>query len=141
MSTAEDYRGQGYDPRQERPIAGLFADLFRETATLIRTEIELAKTELSAKAGEAAGGAVFIAAGGLVAFLGAIFLLAAATLALAQVVAPWLAALIVGGVVTAIGVVLMLMGRNRLKPRNLQPERTLETLREDKRWARSQLGR
>lgn len=141
MSTAEDYRGQGYDPRQDRPIAGLFADLFRETATLIRTEVELAKTELTAKAGEAAGGAAFVAAGGLVAFLGAIFLLAAATLALAQVVAPWLAALIVGGVVTAIGVVLMLMGRNRLQPRNLQPERTLETLREDKRWAQSQLSR
>jgi len=138
MSAAED---RNYDPRRERSIAGLFADLMRETGTLVRTEIELVKTELTEKAGQATGGVVFLVAGGLVALLGVIYLLAAAVLGLAEVMPPWAAALIVGGVVAALGVVLMLMGRNRLRPENLRPQRTAETLRDDKRWAQSQLSR
>ncbi|MBP2315819.1 phage holin family protein [Azospirillum soli] len=138
MSAAEDhYR----DPRQDRPIAGLFADLARETTNLARAEIELAKTELTEKAGEAAGGIAYVAAGGLIAFAGVLVLLAAAVLALSNVIAPWLAALIVGVVVLAIGGALAMMGKGKLSAKNLQPQRTMETLRDDKRWARSQLAR
>ena len=68
-------------------------------------------------------------------------LLAAAVLGLSNVVAPWLAAVIVGVVVLAIGGILAMMGKNRLKPQNLQPNRTIGTLRDDKRWAKSQLAR
>ncbi len=138
MSAAED---RSYDPRQDRPIAGLFADLARETTNLARTEIELAKAELTEKAGQAAGGAAFVVAGGLIAFAGVLVLLAAAVLALSKVFEPWLAAVIVGVVVLAIGGVLAMMGKKRLSPENLQPQRTIETLRDDKRWARSQLAR
>lgn len=130
------------DPRvQDRSIGSLFAELAREAANLARTEIELAKAELSEKAASAGGGVAMLAVGGLIAFAGLLFLLGSATLALARVVEPWLAALIVGAVVLAIGGILALVGKSRLKARNLQPERTMETLREDKRWAQSQLGR
>ena len=139
MSAAEDY-GR-YDPRANRSLAGLFADLARDLTGLVRTELELAKAELGEKAGQAAGGVAFIAAGGFVAFAGLLVLLACAVLALSLVVQPWLAALIVGVVVIGIGVALMLMGRNRLRPQNLQPNRTLDTLRDDKDWARSQLSK
>jgi len=139
MSAAEDY-GR-YDPRANRSLAGLFADLARDLTGLVRTELELAKTEMSEKAGQAAGGVAFLAAGGFVAFAGLLVLLACAVLALSLVVQPWLAALIVGVAVVGLGVVLMLMGRNRLRPANLQPNRTMETLRDDKDWARDQLSR
>jgi hypothetical protein len=138
MSAAED---RSYEPRQERPISGLFADLARETTNLARTEIELAKAELTEKAGQAAGGVVFLAVGGFIAYAGLLVLLAAAVLGLALVVEPWLAALIVGLVVVAIGAVVLMMGKKRLSANNLQPKRTMETLRDDKRWARSQLAR
>ncbi|AWK89189.1 phage holin family protein [Azospirillum thermophilum] len=138
MSAAED---RDYDPRQDRPITGLFADLARETTNLARAEIELAKSELTEKATEAAGGVAYIAAGGFIAFAGILVLLAAAVLGLSNVVAPWLAAVIVGVVVLAIGGILAMMGKNRLKPQNLQPNRTIGTLRDDKRWAKSQLAR
>jgi len=141
MSAAEDRDYGRYDPRANRSLAGLFGDLARDMTGLVRTELELAKTELSEKAGQAAGGAAFIAAGGFVAFAGVLVLLACAVLALSQVVAPWLAALIVGVVVVGIGVALMLMGKNRLSPANLQPNRTMDTLRDDKNWARDQLSR
>jgi len=139
MSAAEDY-GR-YDPRANRSLAGLVADLARDMTGLVRTELELAKTEMTEKAGQAAGGVAFLAAGGFIAFAGLLVLLACAVLALSLVVQPWLAALIVGVVVIGLGVALMLMGRNKLRPANLQPNRTMDTLRDDKDWARSQLSR
>jgi len=141
MSAAEDRDYGRHDPRANRSVAGLFADLARDLSSLVRAEVQLVKTELSEKAGQAVGGVVFLVAGGFVAFAGLLVLLACAVLALSLVVAPWLAALIVGAVVVGIGVVLLMMGRNRLKTENLQPNRTMETLRDDQRWARSQLSR
>ncbi|MBP2302897.1 phage holin family protein [Azospirillum picis] len=146
MSAAENRAQYGRydeqrDPRQDRPLAGLFADLARETANLARSEIALAKAELTDKATEAAGGVAFIAIGGLVAFAGFLVLLAAAVLGLSNVISPWLSALIVGVVVLAVGGILAYVGKNRLKPDNLRPRRTMHTLDEDKRWARSQLAR
>jgi formate/nitrite transporter FocA (FNT family) len=125
----------------DRPLTGLLTELAQETTTLVRKEVELAKAEVSEKVSQATTGAVSLAAGGLVAFAGLIFLLLAATYYLATMMEPWLAALIVGGVVTLIGVILVVIGKSRLNTRNLQPTRTLATLQDDKRWAKEQLGR
>ncbi|MDR6773852.1 phage holin family protein [Azospirillum sp. BE72] len=141
MSAAENRYDEPRDPRQDRPLAGLFADLARESANLARSEIALAKAELTDKATKAAGGVAFIAVGGLVAFAGVLVLLAAAVLGLSNVLAPWLSALIVGVVVLAVGGILAYVGKNRLSPANLRPRRTMNTLEEDKRWAKSQLAR
>ncbi len=141
MSTAEDQDYGRYDPRANRSITGLFADLARDMMGLVRTEVEMGKAEIRQKIGQAAGGMILIAVGGGVTFAGVLVLLVCAVLALSQVVAPWLAALIVGAATAVVGVVLILMGRGRLQPKSLQPSRTLETLREDKRWASDQLNR
>jgi len=125
----------------DRPLTGLLTELAQETTTLVRKEVELAKAEVSEKVSQATTGAVSLAAGGLVAFAGLIFLLLAVTYYLATMMEPWLAALIVGGVVTLIGVILVVIGKSRLNTRNLQPTRTLATLQDDKRWAKDQLGR
>jgi len=125
----------------DRPLTGLLTELAQETTTLVRKEVELAKAEMSEKVNQATAGAVSLAAGGMVAFAGVIFLLLAATFGLATIMEPWLAALIVGGVVTVIGIVLVLMGKRRLSARNLQPNRTISTLQDDKRWAKAQMSR
>jgi len=125
----------------DRPLTGLLTELAQETTTLVRKEVELAKAEVSEKVSQATTGAVSLAAGGLVAFAGLIFLLLAVTYYLATMMEPWLAALIVGGVVTLIGVILVVIGKSRLNACNLQPTRTLATLQDDKRWAKEQLGR
>jgi len=125
----------------DRPLTGLLTELAQETTTLVRKEVELAKAEMSEKVNQATAGAVSLAAGGMVAFAGVIFLLLAATFGLAKVMEPWLAALIVGGVVTLIGIVLVSMGKSKLSARNLQPNRTISTLQDDKRWAKAQMSR
>lgn len=125
----------------DRPLSALLSELATETTTLVRKEVELARAEVTEKVNQATAGAVSLAAGGLVTFAGVLFLLLALTYGLANWMPMWLSALIVGAVVAVIGGIMILVGRKKLTKRNLQPNRTLETLREDKDWAKSQLGR
>jgi hypothetical protein len=124
---------------EHRGLADLFAALAREGSRLFRQEVALAKAELAQKLGRAGTGAVEIAAGGLILYAGFLALLAAAALALTRVLPDWAAALLVGVVVILIGAVLVLKGKRDLGPRQLVPNRTLRTLREDARWARERV--
>ena len=133
--------GRGETPRPEKSLSGLLSDLASETTTLVRKEIELAKAEMSQKVGEAVTGVVALAGGALVAFAGLIYLLLAAVYGLTRVIPDWAAALAVGGGVLIVGLIMVLLGKSKLSAANLQPKRTLDTLQEDKRWAKSQLGR
>jgi hypothetical protein len=138
---SEDNGRVGVDPtaerRSERSVAALLADLANETGVLIRQETALLKAELNEKLARTGQGAGALAAGGLIAFSGWLVLLAAAVLGLAHVVAPWLAALIVGLVVVALGAGLFFFGKSRL---DLVPRRTVDSLRADTAWVRDQLS-
>jgi xanthine/uracil permease len=126
--------------RDERSLGDLFAELARETSTLVRQEVQLAKAELTQSASEAGRGIVSLVAGGAIAYAGLLFLLLAAVLGLWDAgLEPWLASLIVGLVVVAIGAILVQRARESLKPANLAPRRTVETLKEDQEWAKEQI--
>ena len=73
-----------------------------------------------------------MASGGAVLFAGILVLLAAAVLGLSHVVADWLAALIVGGLVSIVGFVMINSGKNKFDPASLKPERTQRALQQDK---------
>ncbi|QQP92237.1 phage holin family protein [Skermanella sp. TT6] len=115
----------------DMPLSGLFANLRQEATLLVKREIELARVEAGEKAGQITRGAVSLAVGGAVLFIGILFLMLSGTWGLSKVVDPWLAALIVGGVVLLVGVVMLLKGISNMKKLNLTPERTLETLKSD----------
>ncbi len=125
--------------RDNRSLGELFAELSRESSTLVRQEIELAKTELSQKATSLSKDVAYMALGGAVAYVGVIVLAFAVVYLLAEFLPIWLAALIVGIVVAAIGYFLVQSGLSRLKRTSLTPERTIETLKEDKEWAKDQV--
>jgi len=120
--------------KAERSLSSLLSDLAGETVELLRQELSLFKAELQEKLSRAGGGAAALAAAALIGFSGWLFLLLAAVYALAIVVPPWAAALIVGVLVLAIAGVLALIGRNRMRADALTPERTLRSLREDQAW-------
>jgi hypothetical protein len=128
------------EARPHRPVSALLSDVAAETSLLVRQEIALFKAELSEKLGRAGSGAGALAAGGIIAFSGWLALLAAAILGLSYAVAPWLAALIVGILVVALGGGLVLFGKSRLKADALVPRRTLNSLREDEAWIRDQVS-
>ncbi len=123
-----------------RSVAELFAELAGETTTLIRKEFELARAEVVRNTARLTGGAILLVAGGVAALLGVQALVACAILALCRWVEPWLAALIVGGGVLVVGAILMAVGRQRLAHISLTPRRTIETLRQDRAWAKEQLN-
>ena len=126
--------------RDERSLGDLFSDLSRETTTLVRQEVQLAKAELTQSATEAARGIGMLLAGGAVAYAGLLFLLLAIVFGLIEAGwDAWLSALVVGLVVVAIGAILVLRARESLKPANLAPRRTIETLKEDQEWAKEQI--
>ncbi len=128
---------------QTRPLAGLLSDLWRNTTTLLREEAELAKAEISEKVSQVQSGIGSLAIGGAVTFAGFLFLLWAAVGAVAQVLPPglavWLAPLIVGVIVTAVGLVALAKGRKGLRTRNLAPTRTTQSLRRDAQLAKEHL--
>lgn len=123
----------------DRPLSSLFTELTRETASLFRQEIRLAKAELSDKARQAGRGAAEIAIGGVLLFVALLALAATAVLALMNVVQPWLAALIVAVVVGLIGIVVLSKGLSNVRSGNLAPKRTIDSLRDNTRWAKEQL--
>ncbi len=126
--------------RDEPSLGELFAELARATTTLVRQEVQLAKAELTQSATEAARGIGMLVAGGAVAYAGLLFLLLAVVFGLIEAgLDAWLAALIVGLVVVAISAILVLRAREALKPANLAPRRTVETLKEDQEWAKEQI--
>jgi hypothetical protein len=124
-----------------RPLTGLVSDLVHETTALFRKEVELAKVELTEKAGLLAGGLQRAALGGALLFTGLLFILAAVALALALVLPPWAAALAVGVPVAGAGLIALLSGRRALARASSAPERTVRTLIEDKAWANSHFGK
>ena len=126
--------------RDERSLGDLFSDLSRETTTLVRQEVQLAKAELTQSATEVARGIGMLVAGGAVAYAGLLFLLLAIVFGLIEAGwDAWLSALVVGLVVVAIGAVLVLRACESLKPANLAPQKTVETLKEDAAWAKEQI--
>ncbi|MDG5496722.1 phage holin family protein [Niveispirillum sp. BGYR6] len=117
----------------DKPLTSLLTDLVASMTALVSKEVELAKAELMEKASEAGRGVGQILCGGAFAFCGLLLLLAAATLGLSHVMAPWAAALVVGGAVILLGLVLMMAGRAKLQALTLSPRRTLNNLRTDAR--------
>lgn len=139
-----DPKGRERTAQDDKSLIGLFSDLWRETATLVHDEAELAKAEMAEKVSQVRNGLAALAGGALVLLAGLIVLLIAISNALAHVlpaeVADWLAPLIVGLVVMAIGFVALLRGRRTVQPESLAPGRTMESLRRDAQMARSHVS-
>lgn len=138
MQRSRNDYGRDYPARQDRPVGELLGDLYRGASQIISLEIELAKTEMSQKASRVGKNVGFLAAGGAVAYAGFLALIFAIIAALAAFMPTWLAAFIVALIVLAIGGALVWSGLKTLQQESPVPQRTLETLKEDKEWMTDQ---
>jgi drug/metabolite transporter (DMT)-like permease len=119
----------------DRSLGELLAELSRETGVLVRKEVELATTEMSAKLKTAGTHASVIAAGGALAHAGLLVLLAAIVIGLAELGVPtWLSALIVAIAVMLIGYMLVNQGLTKMRNTTFAPVQTMETLKENATW-------
>jgi Putative Actinobacterial Holin-X, holin superfamily III len=118
--------------RERESAIGLLRRLVDEFSVLFRKEVALAKAEAVQSFSHLKAAAISMASGGAVLFAGLLVLLAAAVLGLSHVVADWLAALIVGGLVSIVGFVMINSGKNKFDSSALKPERTQRALQRDK---------
>ena len=124
--------------RQERSIGELFGEFSQDMALLVRQEIRLARTELGEKATAISKRLTSVVAGSVVAYIGALAIVAGIILLLAQVVGipAWLSALLVGAAMAIGGYIALRGGLRALKTIDPAPRRTVETLKDDVRWAK-----
>ncbi|GAA5035195.1 phage holin family protein [Actinopolymorpha pittospori] len=114
----------------------LLARISGDASRLLRQEAELARIEIrdeAAKAGKAAG---MFGGAGVAAHMVLLFGSLAAVFALAHVLDPAWAALVVTGIWLLVSLTLYASGRVRLRRVPSKPERTVETLKEDAEWLR-----
>jgi cbb3-type cytochrome oxidase subunit 3 len=124
---------------RERPMGEVARDLTRDLSLLVRQEVELAKAEMAQKGRVAAPGLGMIGGAGVVGLAAAGALTAFAILALSIVLDEWLSALIVGLGLAVAAFVLAKQGKERVAEAGAPlPEQTIETVKEDVEWAKTQ---
>jgi VIT1/CCC1 family predicted Fe2+/Mn2+ transporter len=131
-----------------RSFTDLLRDLRDETSTLFSQEVSLARHEMSEKINKMGKDAAYVASGGLVLYAGVLFILAAVSvlcslllvqLGVSALTSQWLAPLIIGVIVAGIGAALVIGALRALKHTSLTPEKTVQSLKEDKQWVQQKL--
>lgn len=116
----------------DRSVGDLVGRLSQQTATLVRDEMRLAQAELQQKGKRAGLGAGMFGGAGLVALYGVGALVAAAILLIGTALEPWIAAVIVGAALLAVGGLLTLMGKKQIdRATPPKPERAIESVQKD----------
>jgi uncharacterized membrane protein YqjE len=127
-----------HDDLRERPIGDLLKQLAEETSTLVRKELELARAEVTEKGKEAGIGFGMFGGAGVAGLLALGSLTACLIALLATAMEVWLAALIVTALWAVVAGVLALAGRNKVQEATPPAPQTIETIKEDVQWAKTQ---
>ena len=117
------------DPRE---VPNLLVDAFRNFSSLMQKELHLAKAEVSGNISRAGTGIALMVVAGILA-LTALNVLAGAFVGYLATtgLSAGTAALIVGGVILLIAVILVFVGKSRLLAAALEPTHTLNNLSRD----------
>jgi len=127
-------------PPDDRSFSDLLSDALNRLTTLVRTEIQLARTEISLKISKAATGIAMVMGSAAFAISGLVLILLA--------IAAWLdnaglsrgfSNLIAGIIGVLVSVGLAWAGLQRLRADQLAPNRTMEQLQRDAMAAKEQL--
>jgi Flp pilus assembly protein TadB len=118
--------------KQDSGVASLVNAVLTDGQTLVKQQIELAKSEIQYSAKQAAATSGMLVGAGVLAFLAFVFALVAAAYGLIQAgLPPWAGFLVVAGVLLLVGIILGLLGRSRAK-RVGPPQRAITQVQETK---------
>ncbi len=124
---------------KEKSLGDLFSELASETSVLIRQEVALAKTEVTAKAAVIGKNIGFLLIGGAIAYTAVLAVAAAVIILLAQVIPAWLSSLIVGAAIGGAAYFLIMSALAKLRQTDPLPQRTIATLKEDAEWLKKEM--
>ena len=118
-------------PRPDASVGELISMVSEQTARLVRDELALAKIEARQRVKILGlGVGAFGLAGGL-AFFGACCAIAAAVLGFANVMRPWLAAIVVAGICFVVAVFIVLPGWRGITKSGKQPPEAVQSMKQD----------
>src|ERR1700730_3895665 len=123
----------------ERTAPEVLQDIVGNIQEIIRSEFCLAKIEIKEEVSKASRPAETLGAGIVLSFYALGFILLAVVYALSIVMAAWLAALLVGVLLTVLGIALISSGGKKLKQVNVIPEKTAASFKENMQWAKNQI--
>ncbi|HEY0902411.1 MAG TPA: phage holin family protein [Marmoricola sp.] len=126
------------DHTATRSTGAIVGDITRDMSTLVRQEVDLAKTELKQELAQAGKGAGMFGGAGVGGHLALLFLSLALTFLLDNWMPVELGALITALLWGILAAVLASRGRKEIKNANLQLPQTQTTLKEDVQWAKAQ---
>lgn len=120
-------------PPRKRSLFSLIADLPGFFMDLVRSEIEQLKQELIHRLAQAGIGIGLLVGAFTVLFFSLAVFITAAILGLSEVLAPWAAALIVGGALLIIAGILVAIGLASLKRGSKGPADSIDSIKQDVR--------
>ena len=130
---------------EDASLGTLIKELRDETLMLFKQEAALIRTEVGEKVSQATRDAAKIPAGALIGYLGLVllciglcFLLAwgLAALGIAYLLAQILSFVVLGLIITIVGVVLAKAGVNSLSHEDITPHQTIASVKETTQWAK-----
>lgn len=132
------------DPRS---LADLLRDLRDESTALLRQEVALAKTEMTEKASKVGRNVAYLAVGALVGVVALYFVLGAVAAGISVAIndtdwsphGVWIGPLIVGVIVAIVAMSMISKAQHSLTQVSLVPEKSIESLKEDKQWAQAKV--
>ncbi|MEV4263952.1 phage holin family protein [Kribbella sp. NPDC049584] len=122
----------------DESVGELVSQLTSDLGQLTRQELALAKAELQVEAKKAGKGAGMLGGAAFAGWMAALFVSLTAMWALDKVMDLIWAALIVAVVWAVVAVVLAAKGRKELQEVNPKPDQTVESLKEDAKWLKTQ---
>ena len=125
-------------PGETRSLGQIVGDITSDMSTLVRQEIDLAKSEMKQEVSKLGKGAGMLGAAGLAGYFTLFFLSFALTYLLDNWMPLELGALIVALLWGIAAAVLGLRGRKEIKQANPQLPVTQQTIKEDVQWAKTQ---
>lgn len=118
-------------PVNGEPVGKLLGRLLDDATALARNEVALAKAEVREAVSEFKVGLASLAVAGVVLLAGVLSLTAGVIIALSQIMEGWLAAVLVGSVLAAVGIGLCLSARRNLTSPHAQLDHTQDSLQKD----------
>jgi len=138
MDSSGRVSATSYAEPSSRTITETIKDIGTGLREIVRSEIELAKTELSDTARRVRSSLLFLCTGSILGLFAIGFLLLAGFFGLEIVLPAWLAALVLGGLLLVGAVIGIQAGRERLSKIRPAPM-TLQTVKEDFQWMKEQV--
>lgn len=126
--------------KDERSLGDLFSELASETGSLVRQEVALAQAELTDKASKVGKNIGFLAVGGAIAYAALLAVAAGIIIGLATFIPAWLSAILVGLAIGVISYFLISAALAELKKVSSMPSETIETIKEDVKWLKSEVS-